>query len=147
VADAADVLVLDSPDLWPLAAGRPLVLAPYDLALVLSELLDIPVASEVVPGRVEDAGERRTVPALVHTVFPDAPESYLAHDQLLADGVRVPWRCTDGEVHASSPGGLASGLAWAAGQWSARHLLATLLASPDDAARLQAEADLDALQQ
>src|SRR5205823_284497 len=29
VADAADALILDAPDLWPLAAARPLVLAPY----------------------------------------------------------------------------------------------------------------------
>ena len=143
VADAADVLVLDSPDLWPLVAGRPLVLAPYDLALVLSELLDVPVASEELPGHVQTTGERHPVPGLVHAVFPDAPESYLAHDKLIVDGMPVTWRCADGEVHASSPVGLASGLAWASGRWQARHLLATLLASPDESARLHAEADLD----
>ena len=80
---------------------------------------------------------------LVHAVFPDAPESYLAHDKLIVDTVPVAWRCADGEVHASSPIGLASGLAWASGRWQSRHLLATLLASPDESARLQAEADLD----
>jgi hypothetical protein len=150
VADAADALVLDSPDLWPLVADRPLVLAPYDLSLVLSELLDIPVASEEVPGHVETAGERRPVPEIVRAVLPDAPESYLAHDTLIVDGVAVPWRCADGEVHASSPGGdaspqaLAGGLAWASGQWSARHLLTTLLSDPTESPRLQAEADLDA---
>jgi hypothetical protein len=145
VADAADVLVLDSPDLWPLAASHPLVLASYDLALVLSELLDLPVASEELPGHVQTTGERHPVPALVHAVFPDAPESYLAHDKLIVDGLPVAWRCADGEVHASSPIGLASGLAWASGRWQSRHLLATLLASPDESARLQAEADLDPL--
>jgi hypothetical protein len=150
VAGAADVLVLDSPDLWPLVASRPLVLAPYDLSLVLSELLDIPVASEEVPGTVESAGERRPVPEIVRAVLPDAPESYLAHDKLIVDGQAVPWRCANGEVHASSPGGsaspqaLASGLAWASGQWSARHLLTTLLSDPAESPRLQAEADLDA---
>jgi hypothetical protein len=150
VADAADVLVLDSPDLWPLVASRPLVLAPYDLSLILSELLDIPVASEEVPGRVESAGERRPVPEIVRTVVPDAPESYLAHDKLIVDGQAVPWRCADGEVHASSPSSttspqaLASGLAWASGHWSARHLLTTLLSDPAESPRLQAEADLDA---
>jgi hypothetical protein len=143
VADAIDALVLDSPDLWPLTASRPLVLAPYDLALVLSELLDIPLASAQVPGRVQSAGERHQVPALVHSVFPDAPETYLAHDKLIVDGVPVTWRCADGEAHAATPAGLASALAWASGRWQARHLLATLLASPDDAARLHAEADLD----
>jgi hypothetical protein len=143
VADADDVLVLDSPDLYPLVASRPLVLAPYDLALVLSELLDVAVASEQADGRVETAAERRPVPGLVHAVLPDAPESYLAHDKLVVDGVPVPWRCADGEVHAATPAGLACGLAWAAGQWHARHLLTTLLSSQDESARLLAEADLD----
>jgi hypothetical protein len=143
VADADDVLVLDSPDLYPLVASRPLVLAPYDLALVLSELLDVPVASEQADGHVETAPERRPVPGLVHAVLPDAPQSYLAHDKLVVDGVPVPWRCADGEVHAATPAGLACGLAWAAGQWHARHLLTTLLSSQDESARLLAEADLD----
>jgi hypothetical protein len=149
VASAFDALVLDSPDLWPLVAGRPLVLAPYDRSLVLAELLDIPVASESVPGIVEGtadgAGERRPVPAIVAAVLPDAPESYLAHDKLVVDGGPVPWRCADGEVHAGTAAGLACGLAWAAGQWSARHLLARLLTAPEDAPRLLAEADLDLL--
>jgi len=145
VADPADVLVLDSPDLYPLVAGRPLVLAPYDLALVLAELLDVPVASEEARGQVETSPERRAVPGLVHAVLPDAPSSYLAHDKLVMDGVAVPWRCTDGEVHAASPQGLACGLAWAAGQWHSRHLLTTLLSSQDESARLLAEADLDPL--
>jgi hypothetical protein len=144
VADARDVLVLDSPDLWPLAADRPLVLAPYGLSLVLAELLDIPVASESVPGVVESAGMRRPVPPVVAVVLPDAPQSYLAHDKLVADGVPVPWRCADGEVHAGTTAGLACGLAWAAGQWHSRHLLTALLASPGEAPRLLAEADLDA---
>jgi hypothetical protein len=145
VADADDVLVLDSPDLYPLVSGRPLVLAPYDLALVLSELLDVAVASEQAPGRVESTPERREVPGLVHAVLPDAPDSYLAHDKLLVDGAPVPWRCVDGEVHAATSAGLACGLAWAAGQWHARHLLTTLLSSRDESARLLAEADLDPL--
>ena len=94
---------------------------------------------------ISDTVERRPVPGLVHAVLPDAPESYLAHDKLVVDGMPVPWRCTDGEVHAATPAGLACGLAWAAGQWHARHLLTTLLSSQDESARLLAEADLDPL--
>ena len=41
--------------------------------------------------------------------------------------------------------GYLAGLAWAAGQWNARHLLASLLTAPEDAPRLLAEADLDLL--
>ena len=63
MADAADVLVLDAPDLWPLVAAQPLVLAPYDLAPQLADLLDLPLASEEVRGRVESpAGPPRTCP-------------------------------------------------------------------------------------
>jgi hypothetical protein len=46
-------------------------------------------------------------------------------------------------VHASGPDGLACGLAWAAGRWPQRHLIAAVLRDPDSAARLLAEADLD----
>jgi hypothetical protein len=55
----------------------------------------------------------------------------------------VPWRYSGGELHAATAEGLAHGLAWAAGHWPARHLLASLLTDPDDAARLLTEADLD----
>jgi hypothetical protein len=142
-ADAEEVLVLDAPDLWPLAADRPLVLAPHDLAERLADLLDLPLASEEIPGVVESSGQRSPVPAVVHAVLPDAPASYLAHDRLIADGRDVPWRYRDGEVHAASQEGLAGGLAWAAGRWRLRHLLAALLSTPDAAGRLLAEADLD----
>ena len=143
VADAEDALVLDTPDLWPLAASRPLVLASHDLALRLADLLDLPLASEEIAGAVESSGERRPVPEIVEDVLPDAPPHYYAHDKLLVDGVAVPWRVRDGEVHAAGPAGLAHALAWAAGQWPLRHLLGALLTSPDDAARLLADADLD----
>jgi hypothetical protein len=80
----------------------------------------------------------------VYAVLPDAPATYDAHDRLVVDGVAVPWRYTLGIVHAAEPDGLACGLAWASGRWSARHLLAALLRDPGGAARLLAEADLDA---
>jgi hypothetical protein len=143
VAGADDALVLDAPDLWPLAASRPLILAPHDLALRLADLLDLPLASEEIAGTVESPGERRPVPEIVADLLPDAPPHYYAHDKLLVDGVAVPWRVRDGEVHAATPADLARALAWAAGQWPLRHLLAALLTSPDDAARLLADADLD----
>jgi len=143
VADAGDALVLDAPDLWPLVAAQPLVLAPYDRAERLAELLDLPLVSEEVAGLVESSPARRPVPAIVCAVLPDAPAAYYAHDRLVVDGVPVPWRYTLGAVHADGPGGLACGLAWASGRWPARHLLAGLLGDPGAAARLLAEADLD----
>jgi len=144
VADAAEAVVLDTPDLWPLVAGHPLVLAPYYLAPQLADLLDLPLASEEVTGQVESVPQRAAVPAIVRAVLPDAPAEYYAHDRLVVDGIEVPWRYTAGAVHAAGFGGLACGLAWASGRWPARHLLAALLRDPAAATRLLAEADLDA---
>jgi hypothetical protein len=143
VADAEQVLVLDAADLWPLAAGQPLVLAPYELAPRLADLLDLPLASEEVAGQVESAGERTAVPAIARAVLRDAPAAYYAHDRLVVDGVAVPWRVAGGAVHAAGADGLACGLAWASRNWPARHLLAALLRDPAATARLLAEADLD----
>jgi hypothetical protein len=143
VADAGDVLVLDAPDLWPLAAGRPLVIAPYRHAARLADLLDLPLASDEVAGVVKEAGDLRPVPGALLDALTGAPATYREHDALAADGTDVPWRYTGGELHAATAEGLAHGLAWAAGHWAARHLLASLLTDPDDAARLFAEADLD----
>ncbi len=144
LADASEVLVLDAPDLWQLAADQPLVLAPYYLAPQLADLLDIPLASEELRGRVESMPQLAAVPSAVRGVLPDAPETYYAHDRLVAGGVEVSWRYAAGAVHAAGPDGLACGLAWACGRWSARHLLGALLRDPAAGHRLLAEADLDA---
>jgi len=144
VADAAEALVLDAPDLWPLVAGQALVLAPYYLASQLADLLDLPLASEEVRGQVESTPQRAAVPPVVQTVLPDAPAAYYSHDRLMVDGIAVPWRYTAGAVHATEIGGLACGLAWASGRWPARHLVAALLRDPAASSRLLAEADLEA---
>jgi hypothetical protein len=120
------------------------VLAPHHLAPQLADLLDLPLASEEVPGQVESKSERVAVPAIARTVLPDAPAAYYAHDRLVVDGVALPWRYSAGDVHAAGIWGLACGLAWAAGRWSARHLLDGLLRDPAAGSRLLAESDLDA---
>ena len=144
VANADDVLVLDVPDLWPLVADQALVLAPHPLAERLADLLDLPLASEEVPGVIDTAGEQRPVPDIVRAVLPAAPPSYQAHDKLVVDGVEMSWRYRDDEIHAATAAGLACGLAWASGQWQARHLLTALLTAPGETAGLLADADLDA---
>jgi len=143
VAHAAETLVLDAPDLWPLVAGQPLVLAPYLLAPQLADSLNLPLASEEVSGDVESTPQLVEVPAIVRAVLPDAPAEYYSHDRLVVDGIAVPWRYTAGAVHADGIGGLACGLAWSSGRWPARHLLEAVLRDPADASRLLAEADLD----
>jgi hypothetical protein len=143
VTDAGEVLVLDAPDLWPLCAKQALVLAPHEQAATLADLLDLPLASEEIPGTVESSGRRAPVPSAVHAVLPAAPPAYQAHERLVVDGEEIPWRYRDGQVHAATPEGLACGLAWAAGRWSLRHVLAGLLSAPESAGRLLADADLD----
>jgi hypothetical protein len=143
VAEADQTLVLDAPDLWPLVAGRPLVLAPGELAVRLADLLGLPLVSEEVAGRVETEGHDRLVPPVAQIVLPGARAKYHAHEKLLVDGVDVEWRYRDDEIHAATPAGLACGLAWACGQWHARHVLAALLTRPEEAARLLADSDLD----
>ena len=142
VAAAGDTLILDTPDLWPLAAGRPLLLAPYQDAARLADLLDLPLASEELPGAVESDGAPTPVPDVLRDVLPGAPATYTEHEELIVDGTDVPWRYAGGELHAATVEGLAHGLAWAAGHWPARHTLAALLLSPGESARLLAEADL-----
>ncbi|GAA2131888.1 sacsin N-terminal ATP-binding-like domain-containing protein [Actinomadura napierensis] len=143
VVDAADALVLDSPDLLPLLAGQPLVIAAQGRDARLAELLDLPLAGDEVPGVVETAGEKRPVPDAVRAVLPDAPATYLAHERLVVDGQEVPWWTGDGEIHAGGTGGLARALAWACGDWAARLLAEAVLRDPGALPVLLAEDDLE----
>ena len=143
VADAADALVLDRPDLLPLLTGQPLIIPASGRADALAELLDLPLASEEIPGAVESAGEERPVPAAALDVLPTAPQTYRAHERLMVDGQPVPWWYADGEIHATGPGGLARGLAWAAERWEDRLTVEAILRDPDELATLQAENDLN----
>ncbi|WP_248960764.1 sacsin N-terminal ATP-binding-like domain-containing protein [Sphaerisporangium perillae] len=136
-------VVVEAPDLLPLVASRPLVLAPFDLAEALSELLDLPVIGEEVAGEVTSSGQERPVPAQVRSLLPSVPATYVEHAELTVDGVRVPWRFYEGAVHASGVEGLARGLAWAGGQWGDRLAVAALLRDPEAVPLLLAEADLD----
>ena len=77
-------------------------------------------------------------------MLPAAPTHYQAHDKLTVDGIELPWRYLDGEIHAATPAGL--GLRASPGRranGTLRHLLTALLADPDGADRVLADADLD----
>jgi hypothetical protein len=90
------------------------------------------------------AGTVRPVPGSVARVLPDGPRSYVEHDALAVEGVAVDWWVDgDGTVHAATLDGLARGLAWAAGRWSARHVVAEVLADPSRADELAAETAWD----
>ncbi|NUR82503.1 MAG: hypothetical protein HOY71_00285, partial [Nonomuraea sp.] len=142
VADADDAVVVEAPDLLQLVVDRPLVLASYDLAESLSELLDLPLAGELAAGVVTSEGVTQPVPAEVRSLLPGAPSTYVLHEKLLVDGVACAWRYFEGAVHCSGTDGLARGLAWATGQWGDRLAVAALLRDPTSVPLLLAEADL-----
>ncbi|MEV0148712.1 MULTISPECIES: hypothetical protein [unclassified Nonomuraea] len=142
VAAADDAVVVEAPDLLQLVVERPLVLAPYDLAEALSELLDLPLAGELATGEVTSEGETRPVPPEVRSLLPTAPATYVEHEKLLVDGVACTWRFFEGMVHCTGVEGLARGLAWATGQWNDRLAVAALLRDPSAVPLLLAEADL-----
>ncbi|KAB2342053.1 sacsin N-terminal ATP-binding-like domain-containing protein [Actinomadura rudentiformis] len=144
VAEAPDALILDRPDLLPLLAGQPLIIAAHGRAERLAEVLDLPVASEEVPGVLGSTGEVHLVPQDVFAVLPDAPETYMAHVGLLVNGMPVPWWYQNGVIHASGLAGLARGLAWSCERWEDRFFLEAVLREPHALPIFQAESDLHA---
>ncbi|ASU82254.1 ATP-binding protein [Nocardiopsis gilva YIM 90087] len=143
VADPEETVVVDTPDLLPLLDDRPVVLVPAEQAVAMADVLDIALASEVVPGEVASVGELRPIPEVVALFLDIDMHTYLHHDELRVDGVPVEWRYRGGSLHAATTDGLARALCWAAGRWSSRHLLAAVLRDPAEAPALLAETDLD----
>jgi hypothetical protein len=145
VVDATAALVVEAPDLLPIFADRPLVLAAPDRAGDLADLLALPLASELTPAPPVSEGEVRPTPDLVRERFADVPASYVEHDELWVDAapagphVDLPWRYVNGTVHSATLEGLAWGLAWAAGAWHRRFEICALLTEPDRAAELDAD--------
>ncbi|WP_329135478.1 sacsin N-terminal ATP-binding-like domain-containing protein [Streptomyces sp. NBC_00670] len=132
VVDAADAVVVDSPDLLPFTAGVPLLPVRPSLAGELAELFQVRRLSESVTGEVGSEGTEHDVPGPVRVLLgAGTPRTYVEHDELVVDGVGIDWRRTrDGVVHAATLEGVAAGLAWAAGQWPRRFEVAALLEDP-----------------
>ncbi|MET7846663.1 molecular chaperone Hsp90 [Streptomyces avermitilis] len=132
VVDAADAVVVDSPDLLPFTAGMPLLPVPPSRAAGLAELFQVRRLSESVTGEVDSEGVEHDVPEPVRVLLgPSTPASYVEHEELVVDGTELDWRRTrDGVLHASTLEGVAAGLAWAAGQWPRRFEVAALLEDP-----------------
>ncbi len=131
VVDAARVMVADVPDLLPLAGGCALLPAGPRHAADLAELFQVRRLSEEFAARVVTDGEPHEVPHAVRELLPDAPSTYLEHEELLVEGpegeVELDWRLVDGTLHAATLEGVAAGLAWAAGEWQRRFEVAALL--------------------
>ncbi|WP_093475799.1 MULTISPECIES: sacsin N-terminal ATP-binding-like domain-containing protein [unclassified Streptomyces] len=132
VVDAADAVVVDSPDLLPFTAGVPLLPVRPARAAELAELFQVRRLSESVTGEVTSEGTEHDVPDPVRVLLgPRTPRTYVEHEELVVDGVEIDWRLTDdGVLHAATLEGVAAGLAWAAGQWPRRFEVAALLEDP-----------------
>ncbi|MFG2956113.1 sacsin N-terminal ATP-binding-like domain-containing protein [Streptomyces sp. NPDC048291] len=132
VVDAADAVVVDSPDLLPFTNGFPLLPVRPARAAELAELFQVRRLSESVTGSVDSEGAEHDVPDPVHVLLgPRTPRTYVEHEELVVDGVEIDWRLTgDGVLHAATLEGVAAGLAWAAGQWPRRFEVAALLEDP-----------------
>ncbi|TQL21806.1 sacsin N-terminal ATP-binding-like domain-containing protein [Streptomyces sp. SLBN-134] len=132
VVDAADAVVVDSPDLLPFTSGVPLLPVRPARAAELAELFQVRRLSESVTGGVDSEGAEHEVPEPVRVLLgPRTPASYVEHEELVVDGVEIDWRLAGDDVlHAATLEGVAAGLAWAAGQWPRRFEVAALLEDP-----------------
>ncbi|MFD4880387.1 sacsin N-terminal ATP-binding-like domain-containing protein [Streptomyces sp. NPDC058420] len=132
VVDAADAVVVDSPDLLPFTTGVPLLPVRPSRAAELADLFQVRRLSESVTGEVTSEGTEHDVPDSVRVLLgPLTPATYVEHDELVVDGIEIDWRRhRDGVLHASTLEGVAAGLAWAAEQWPRRFEVAALLEDP-----------------
>lgn len=132
VVDAADAVVVDSPDLLPFTQGVPLLPVRPSRAAELSELFQVRRLSESVTGSVDSEGTEHEVPEPVRVLLgARTPSTYVEHEELVVDGVEIDWRLTnDGVLHAATLEGVAAGLAWASRQWPRRFEVAALLEDP-----------------
>ncbi len=131
-------VVVDVPDLLPLLGDRAPLVVPVRRARAVADLLDLDLLTGGV-GAPEHDGLETAVPQRFSALVPDAPAAYRRCTKLVQDGVALPWRWYAGTLYATDEG-LAAGIAWAAGAWPSRHLLA---ADPADLPRLLLEAGLD----
>jgi len=116
-----------------------LVVVAAEHAGALADLLDVPLAGELAPGQVTSQGTPADVPGQVPAMLAGAAATWFEHDELLVDGHEVDWWVEQGRVHASTSDGLARALAFAGGDWAARHAVAAVLQQPADVVRLMVE--------
>lgn len=135
VLPAAEVVVLDAPDLIPLLGGRRALSVPGVEAADLADVLAVALAGEEIAAAVPTGGTEVAVPDVARRVLAGArqecPASYREHDALVVAGIELEWRWVGAVLHASTTDGVAAGLAWAAGAWSRRWLVAAALGAPE----------------
>ncbi|MFE6481624.1 sacsin N-terminal ATP-binding-like domain-containing protein [Streptomyces sp. NPDC057757] len=139
VVDAADAMVVDSPDLLPFTGGVPLLPVRPARAAELAELFQVRRLSESVTGEVDSEGVEHDVPESVRVLLgPATPSTYVEHEELIVDGTELDWlRTRDGVLHAATLEGVAAALAWTAAQWPRRFEVAALLEDPSRTEELE----------
>jgi hypothetical protein len=142
---AEDAVVLDAPYLQPLVDAP--VVPSGGAAGAVADLLDLPMASELVQAPAPGGGRRlpwATLPgaelAAARLGRVGLSGQVAVHETLTVGGRTVAW-WPDGDVdHVDgSPAALGRALAWRAGVWSRRQALAEAFAFPGRAAELAAE--------
>ncbi len=128
VVPAEDAVAVDRPDLLARVPPYAVLPVPLPLAAALAEVLDLALASEVVPAVSLPATE--VIPWA--DLWPGATGQLCRHDRLsVADAggnpVEVDWVLADSVDHVCGVEGTARALAWRLGAWERRHeLLAQL---------------------
>jgi hypothetical protein len=132
------VVVVDDARWWQRTDLGGRVVAPPGRAEDLADLLDLDLASERSDGVVTSSGETVPLAAEVTARWPSLPGTWREHDDLTVDGVAVDWWVEQDAsrtvLHAATSDGLARAVAFAAGRWADRHLVAALLEGGDAAA-------------
>lgn len=143
VVRAEDAAVADRPMWWQ----RTDVAAVVPGSARTAELWDLPLVDELATGEVGRGGEVVDVPVEARALLPDAPGTWVEHDDLTVDGAPVDWWVEgtgrQAVVHAVHVAGLAAGLAQAAGRWAARFAVETVLVDPTRAAEVALDAAWD----
>lgn len=142
-------VVVDAPFLLPLLDRTPVPAAGH--AAAVADLLDLPMASEVVAAEVRSAPESTSdwdaVPgasiAARRLGLVSLAGRLARHHPLLVTGGRTVDWWPEGDVDhvdvSAGPGALGRALAWRHDCWSLRAALAEAFAHAEDAARLDAE--------
>ncbi len=146
--EASQAMVVIAPHHLQANWTTPPLVVPLSVAGALAVVLDVATSgellAEVAVGGI-DEGVDRPVPAVVARLLGGAtPATWWEHDELMVgDGALDWWVSADSTPHACTIDGLARALAWAAGRWEARLVVAAVLADPARVDELVAEARLE----
>lgn len=142
--DASDVVVHRADDVEVAGTARWAALgavlpAPAADAEALADLLDLPLAGEDGLPAPDMPGVERELDPRLSALDHRMPTSWFEHERLSVAGRPVPWWVeANGRVHATSPAGLAAGIADVLGRPDRTVLVAGVLADPDRAVALWA---------